>query len=43
MATVRVIGRNKKRHFQSNDEAIDEIEAYFDGRYICGYEAAYHI
>ncbi|KAK1360714.1 hypothetical protein POM88_045188 [Heracleum sosnowskyi] len=41
--TVKVTGRRKKTHNSTNDEPIDEIEAYFDGRYICGSKAAYRI
>lgn len=42
-ATVRVTGRKRKQPDQNTDEPIDEIQAYFDGRYICGAEAAYRI
>lgn len=42
-ATVKVTGRKKKRQIQGTKEPIGEIEAYFNGRYICGSEAAYCI
>lgn len=40
-ATVEISGnrRNKK----ANNDPVDEIQAFFDGRYICGAEAAYRI
>ncbi|XP_017239653.1 uncharacterized protein LOC108212437 [Daucus carota subsp. sativus] len=42
-ATVHVSGRKKRVSQQNGDQAIDEIDAYFDGRYICGAESAYRI
>nr|XP_017245432.1 PREDICTED: uncharacterized protein LOC108217092 [Daucus carota subsp. sativus]XP_017245433.1 PREDICTED: uncharacterized protein LOC108217093 [Daucus carota subsp. sativus] len=42
-ATVHVTGRRKKKLPQNPDEPVDEIQAYFDGRYVCGAEAAYRI
>ncbi|XP_074323771.1 uncharacterized protein LOC141660683 [Apium graveolens] len=36
--------RKRKRQTNDNDEGgIDEINAYFDGRYLCGAESAYRI
>lgn len=43
MATVHVTGRKRKRCDAAVEEPIDEINAYFDGRYVCGAEAAYRI
>ncbi|XP_074322893.1 uncharacterized protein LOC141659866 [Apium graveolens] len=42
-ATVQVTGRKRKRVDGANNDCIDEIQAYFDGRYICGAESAYRI
>lgn len=28
---------------KNQEEPVDEIQAYFDGRYICGSEAAYRM
>ncbi|XP_063939748.1 uncharacterized protein LOC135148453 [Daucus carota subsp. sativus] len=42
-ATVHVTGKKKRASNQDPDKAIDEIDAYFDGRYICGAESAYRI
>ncbi|KAK1347231.1 hypothetical protein POM88_055054 [Heracleum sosnowskyi] len=39
-ATVEVRGLRKKQT-PVNDECVDEIQAFFDGRYICGSEASY--
>lgn len=41
-ATVEVRGR-RKSNMNSKDDPVDEIQQYFDGRYICGAEAAYRI
>ncbi|XP_074360116.1 uncharacterized protein LOC141700196 [Apium graveolens] len=42
-ATVQV-QRKRKRQLNDNDEGgIDEINAYFDGKYLCGAESAYRI
>ncbi|KAK1351532.1 hypothetical protein POM88_054219 [Heracleum sosnowskyi] len=35
--------RRRNRQPQRTDEPVDEIQAYFDGRYVCGAEAAYRI
>ena len=40
-ATVEV--SSKKQPDIDDNKAIDEIQSYFDGRYICGCEAAYRI
>ena len=42
-ATVHVTGRKKRSSVQNPGEGLDEIDAYFDGRYICGAESAYRI
>ncbi|XP_063941193.1 uncharacterized protein LOC135149410 [Daucus carota subsp. sativus] len=42
-ATVHVTGRKKMTSNKNPGEPIDEIDAYFDGRYICGAESAYRI
>ncbi|XP_074346727.1 uncharacterized protein LOC141685531 [Apium graveolens] len=42
-ATVQITGRKRRRVDQSIEEPIDEINAYFDGRYICSSESAYCI
>ncbi|KAK1350607.1 ATP-dependent DNA helicase [Heracleum sosnowskyi] len=39
-ATVEVRGLRKKQT-PVNDDSVDEIQAFFDGRYICGSEASY--
>ncbi|KAK1365083.1 hypothetical protein POM88_040644 [Heracleum sosnowskyi] len=39
-ATVEVRGLRKKQT-PVNDECVNEIQAFFDGRYICGSEASY--
>lgn len=39
-ATVEIRGRRPKNS-DSNEEVVDEIQAFFDGRYICASEAAY--
>ncbi|XP_063945878.1 uncharacterized protein LOC108212277 [Daucus carota subsp. sativus] len=41
--TVHVTGKKKRASNQDPDKAIDEIDAYFDGRYICGAKSAYKI
>lgn len=41
-ATVEIKGR-KRLKSSVEDDAVDEIQAYFDGRYVCGAEAAYRI
>lgn len=43
MATVEVRGRRVSKHGSSEADCIDEIQAYFDGRYVCGAEASYRI
>ncbi|XP_074373780.1 uncharacterized protein LOC141714143 [Apium graveolens] len=43
MATVEVRGRRRKQNTQNNGDCNDEIQAYFDGRYVCGAEASYRI
>ncbi|XP_017247877.2 uncharacterized protein LOC108219103 [Daucus carota subsp. sativus] len=42
-ATVEITGRWKRKQNESTDQRVDEIQAYFDGRYVCGAEAAYRI
>ncbi|XP_017255741.1 uncharacterized protein LOC108225401 [Daucus carota subsp. sativus] len=42
-ATVEITGRRKRKQNESTDQPVDEIQAYFDGRYVCGAEAAYRI
>ena len=42
-ATVEITGRRRRPQKQATDQPIDEIQAYFDGRYVCGAEAAYRI
>ncbi|XP_074357686.1 uncharacterized protein LOC141697289 [Apium graveolens] len=43
-ATVEIRGRKRKlASGQGMDEFEDEIQSYFDGRYICGCEAAYRV
>lgn len=41
-ATVEISKKNNEEDSQSN-LPVDEIKAYFDGRYICGAEAAHRI
>lgn len=41
-ATVEVRGRRRACN-ESSVEAVDEIQCFFDGRYICAAEAAYRI
>lgn len=36
-------GKEANEKSESADEPIDEINAYFDGRYVCAAEAAYRI
>ncbi|XP_074324168.1 uncharacterized protein LOC141661083 [Apium graveolens] len=44
MATVEIRGWKRKLCVREGmDEYEDEIQSYFDGRYICGYEAAYMV
>lgn len=44
-ATVEVRGKKKSGTTDTNlsNQPVDEIQAYFDGRYICGAEAAYRM
>ncbi|XP_063949879.1 uncharacterized protein LOC135152724 [Daucus carota subsp. sativus] len=42
-ATVHVTGRKRTSSNVNPNEPVDEIQAYFDGRYICGAESAYRI
>ncbi|XP_017255893.1 uncharacterized protein LOC108225517 [Daucus carota subsp. sativus] len=42
-ATVEITGRRKKKSTDETEQPVDEIQAYFDGRYVCGAEAAYRI
>ena len=42
-ATVQITGHRKRNQNNSADQVVDEIQAYFDGRYVCGSEAAYRI
>ncbi|XP_017239700.1 uncharacterized protein LOC108212487 [Daucus carota subsp. sativus] len=42
-ATVEITGRRRRHNNHAADQPIDEIQAYFDGRYVCGAEAAYRI
>ena len=42
-ATVHVTGKKRRTSNLNPDEPVDEIQAYFDGRYICGAESAYRI
>lgn len=41
-ATVEISSHSQAKK-NEEDEPVDEINAYFDGRYICASEAAYHI
>ena len=40
-ATVEISNKSTSTHVDDNVPK-DEIQPYFDGRYICGVEAAYH-
>ncbi|XP_017221478.2 uncharacterized protein LOC108198225 [Daucus carota subsp. sativus] len=42
-ATVEISNKTNEAQSTSADVPRDEIQAYFDGRYICGAEAAYRI
>ncbi|XP_063942813.1 uncharacterized protein LOC108203255 [Daucus carota subsp. sativus] len=42
-ATVEIKNRKKDTAESSKDSPVDEINQYFDGRYICACEAAYRI
>ncbi|XP_017217515.2 uncharacterized protein LOC108195093 [Daucus carota subsp. sativus] len=42
-ATVEISKKNTESQQNNIDVPKDEIQAYFDGRYICGAEAAYRI
>ncbi|XP_074323560.1 uncharacterized protein LOC141660472 [Apium graveolens] len=42
-ATVQVTRKKHRRSAENNEECVDEIQAYFDKRYICGAESAYRI
>ena len=42
-ATVEITNKNTVSNSTSPDAPKDEIQAFFDGRYICGCEAAYRI
>ncbi|WOH02486.1 hypothetical protein DCAR_0521875 [Daucus carota subsp. sativus] len=42
-ATVEIKSRKKDTAESSKDSPVDEINQYFDGRYICACEAAYRI
>nr|XP_017227571.1 PREDICTED: uncharacterized protein LOC108192683 [Daucus carota subsp. sativus] len=42
-ATVEITGRRRRTQNQATDQLINEIQAYFDGRYVCGAEVAYRI
>lgn len=42
-ATVEIRSKKKDNAMSTSDGPIDEINQYFDGRYICGAEAAYRI
>lgn len=43
-ATVEIRGKKRKsNNGEKHDECEDEIQSFFDGRYICGCEAAYRI
>lgn len=35
--------RSRRGNYTTAEEPVDEINAYFDGRYLCGAEAAYRI
>ncbi|KAK1366246.1 hypothetical protein POM88_041807 [Heracleum sosnowskyi] len=41
-ATVEITSHKQKKAVE-DEEAVDEINAYFDGRYICASEASYRI
>ncbi|XP_074323272.1 uncharacterized protein LOC141660207 [Apium graveolens] len=42
-ATVHVQRKRKRQVNDTGEGGIDEINAYFDGRYLCGVESAYRI
>ncbi|XP_074351559.1 uncharacterized protein LOC141690682 [Apium graveolens] len=42
-ATVYINKKKKQSKNDNDDQGIDEINAYFDGRYLCGAEATYEI
>ncbi|KAL8125176.1 hypothetical protein AgCh_012741 [Apium graveolens] len=42
-ATVHVQRKRKRQANDTDEGGIDEINAYFDGRYLCGAESAYRI
>lgn len=42
-ATVEIKGKRKNAQTTAGNSAVDEINEYFDGRYICAAEAAYRI
>ncbi|KAL8133227.1 hypothetical protein AgCh_008622 [Apium graveolens] len=42
-ATVEIKGHKKRDDQLNNRVPVDEINEYFDGRYICAAESAYHI
>lgn len=42
-ATIQVNGRRRRSNIIGKEEQVDEINAYFDGRYLCGSEVAYRI
>ncbi|XP_074323537.1 uncharacterized protein LOC141660451 [Apium graveolens] len=42
-ATVHVQRKRKRQANETDEGGIDEINAYFDGRYLCGAESAYRI
>ncbi|KAK1382969.1 hypothetical protein POM88_020704 [Heracleum sosnowskyi] len=41
-ATIEITSHKQKKEVE-DEEAVDEINAYFDGRYICASEASYRI
>ena len=41
--TVEITGSLKRKQNEEIDHAVDEIQAYFDRRYVCGAEDAYRI
>ncbi|XP_074341980.1 uncharacterized protein LOC141679379 [Apium graveolens] len=42
-AIIEVNRRKRRKKADSTEDAVDERSAYFDGRYLCGAEAAYMI
>lgn len=42
-ATVLVNRRKKRRKYDPNNENVDVINSFFDGRYLCSYELTYRI